>query len=166
MANRKLLTAAEVISESGIRVNIQTELIDPYIVDTQQESLEEMLTSPLYEELITELNAASFSAANQLLYDNFIKKYLALMVLHFALPFIQYDISDAGVRVNEDPLDTSRPTGSKEFTILRESIRSNADTKRRKIITELTDNRDDYPSYTPVNDTPDKLNVSHGIILD
>ena len=88
------------------------------------------------------------------------------MVLHYAMPFIQYDISDSGIRVNEDPEDTSRPTGTKEFNLLRESIRSNADTKRRKLIKELLDNLDEYPTYTPVSDTPNSVSLFGGIIID
>jgi len=165
MANRKLLTAQEVIDLTGTRTNLQANFIDPHIEDAQEEHLEEVLTSPLYEELITELNAATFSANNQILYDKYVKKYLAQMILHYALVFIQYDIADKGVRVNEDPEDTSRPTGTKEFTLLRESIRSNAGTKYRKLIKELTENQDKYPSYTPESDTPDKVTVNAGIII-
>lgn len=164
-ANRNLVDAARVILLTGTRANLQEVFITPHIEDAQIEHLEEALTEPFYEEIIDGVCNSNLSAANQNLFDNFIEKYLCQMILHYAMPFIQFDISDKGIQVNEDPNGASRSTTTKEFAIMRDNIRSNADVKYRKLLRELQDNSDLYPTYDPVADTPTKVSVVHGIIL-
>ena len=99
--NTELITSANVVTECIPDATFDTARLDKYIFSAQLHYIEEAIGETFYETLLTEKEAGSFSAENQLLYDNFLKPMLCWYVLFDALPFIRNHITPKGIMVND-----------------------------------------------------------------
>ena len=156
MAN-ELITAREIIKETGITSNFEHSRITPRIEEIQKRHLLPLLSKDLYDEIIGEIG--SFSAANSTLVTTYIKPYLAYIILWEILPDVHYKISNAGIVVNEGELE--RSAGRGEFDLVRKLYRERADNLLEFMKTFLDDNTGTYPLW----EIEEKRNVKNGIIF-
>ena len=98
--NTPLATTAQVVAECIPDASFDVARLEKFIYPAQLQYVEDAVGEDFYETLLSE-KATSFSAANQLLYDNFLLPMLCWFVLFDALPFIRNHITPKGIMVND-----------------------------------------------------------------
>jgi len=161
-----LVTAGEVISNSFTNANTDTALIsDASILLAELAHIKSALGTKFYEELKTEHNNGTLSAANQILIDDFLTRCLSWFVRFEVINEIQSNSGSAGVVHNIDEfatiIDPSELNAYKQDTYRKGEIFL----KDMIDFIEGDDQSGDYPTYESNRPCNDGTWKNHGIIM-
>ena len=161
-----LVTASEVISNSFSNANTDPYLIsDNTILLSELAHLKTAIGKKFYEELKTQNNGGTLTAANQILMDDFLIRTLCWFVRFEVINEIQSNSSSMGIVHNIDEFSTIIDPA--ELNAYKQDTYRKSEIYLQDMLEFLndSDNSADYPTYTanaPCNITTYK---NHGIIM-
>ncbi len=162
--NTELITTAQVVTECIPDASFDVARIAKYILPAQRQYLEDAIGETFYETLLTEKAASSFSAENQLLYDNFIVPMLSWFVLFDALPYIRNNITPQGIMINTT--EFAQQSTKEDYATIRNATEARAERWKndmRKYIVDIQE--DDSTAFSDFTRCKDKHQNKTGPIL-
>jgi hypothetical protein len=165
--NKVLFLSVDYLRDNTIvNGNVDSELLEPYILMAQNIHIESCVGTKIYNELISTI--ASLSANDKLLMDDYIQPALLQWSLYEALPFINYKFTNKAISTKSS--DNSEAVSLDELHYLREVVKNAAQYLSERITVYLKANTDIYPLYLTNSDCddirPNKTNYNSGIVLD
>lgn len=118
----------------------------PYIGIAQELHIESVLGEPLMDELKSQIETDTLSAANSELIIR-IAPALSFYAVYQALPFHWASIVNKGVTIRES--ENSKGVDIKDIAQLRRWMKDDADTLKNQLIDFLDKNKDAYPLWRP-----------------
>ena len=170
MPNNKvlMLTADYYKRNSVVNLNVDEELLHPQIIKAQNMRIEKILGTNLFDTVLTEIDAQSYTARIITLLEDYIQPALVEWVTYTALPYLNYKITNKSI--SKKSSDNSEPSDLNEVNYLRQNIRDDAEYYSERMTKFLEANTDTYPEYLEGNADcddikPSKLNFISGIYL-
>lgn len=161
MAN-ELISATDIKILTGVRGNLDPDLLEPHIERMQLRDLKPLLHEDLYEELITQNNASTLTDLNTTLIDVYIKPFLAFSVFWERIPFIHFDLGNNGIQINNT--NETEPATGNEVKQYQTDVEDLKNAQQQYLFRYLEDNSDDYPLYVKDDDGVDN-NIAGGYII-
>ena len=165
--NKVLFLSVDYLRDNTvINGNVDSELLEPYILMAQNIHVEACVGTDIYNELISTI--ASLSVNDKLLMDDYIQPMLLQWSLYEALPFINYRFTNKAISTKSS--DNSDPVSLDELHYLREAVKNAAQYLSERVTVYLKANTDIYPLYLTNSDCddirPNKTNYNSGIVFD
>ncbi len=166
--NRVLFLSVDYLRDNTvINGNVDSELLEPYILMAQNVHIEPLVGTKIYNDLINTIG--SLSADNKTLLDDYLQPALLQWALYEVLPFINYRLTNKAISTKNS--DNSDPVGLDELHYLRQSVRDVAEYLSERATVFLKANTDLYPLYLENGAScdeihPNKTNYFSGIVLD
>lgn len=149
-----LITAAEVVTEVLPNRNMDENLLEDSIVIAELKYVKKLIGSDLYNLIVSEKSAQSFTGLNQALLDDHIKPMLARYVVYEAMPMIKAEITSNGINIPS--IDFNIPADASSFAMLRNKMLSDAELLVAEMRGYLQDNSSSFPLYNCDQNISDK----------
>ena len=151
-----------------MNLNVDEELLHPQIIKAQNLRIEKILGTNLFDTVLTEIDAQSYTARIITLLEDYIQPALVEWVTYTALPYLNYKITNKSI--SKKSSDNSEPSDLNEVNYLRQNIRDDAEYYSERMTKFLEANTGTYPEYLEGNADcddikPSKLNFISGIYL-
>jgi hypothetical protein len=152
-----------------INGNVDSELLEPFIVAAQNVRIESIIGTGLFNNLVTNIDNGSITGSNKVLLDDYIQPCLIQWVVYEALPFINYKLTNKSVSTKGS--DNSNSSNLNEIQYLRDNVRNTAEYMSQRVTDYLKSNTDLFPLYLSYGNTcdtirPNSSNYFNGIFLD
>lgn len=168
MARVLIVTEKYLKENSVINDNTDMKVITPTIFSVQDLKIENILGSDLFNEICTQIDTDTVSAANQTLLDNYILPCLVNHVLCNLTPVLKYRYMNKGVMIKSS--ETSSPTDLKEIGFMMDLWRNQAEEYSERATKFLCDNITTYPLYVANPNysdiKPNTTNYTSGLYLE
>ena len=166
--NKVLFLSVDYLRDNTvINGNVDSELLEPFILLSQNIHVETIVGTKLYNSIITSIEADTLAGDNKTLIDNYIQPALIQWALYEALPFINYKLTNKSIATKSS--DNSEAVELDELHYLRTNVRDNAETMSERATKFLKNNTDIYPLFLDNIECdeikPNKTNYFSGIIL-
>ena len=153
---------------SVINDNVDLKILTPTLIWVQDNYVQKILGQDLFEEIQSQINAASVSALNKVILDKWILKIILNYALMESTPEFKYKYMNKGLMVKNS--DNSQAIDPTELQFEMDRWRARAEFYSENLRRYLRVNINDYPKYVS-NITYDKLrpirnNFTTGIYLD
>lgn len=163
-----MLTADYYKRNTVVNLNVDEELLHPQIIKAQNVRIEKILGTSLFNVVLAEIDAQTYTARITTLLEDYIQPALVEWITYTALPYLNYKLTNKSV--SKKSSDNSEPSELNEINYLRQNIRDDAEYYSERITKFLEANTDTYPEYlngnTDCDDIkPSKLNFISGIYL-
>lgn len=167
--NKVLFLSVDYLRDNTvINGNVDSEILEPFILLAQNVHIETIVGTKLYNDLISEIIAGSLSTANQTLLDDYLQPALLQWSLYESLPFINYKLTNKAVSTKNS--DNSDAVELDELHYLRTTVKDVAEYMSERATKFLKTNETTYPLYllnTECDEIrPNKTNYFSGIVLD
>ncbi len=140
-----LLTPTEVIALAMPGKNLDTALVADSIPIASLKYIKPLLGVALYNTLIAESVAQTFTGLNQTLCNDYLKDALARFVLYEALPLMKAEITSNGIQTPS--IDYHVPVNDTDFAMLRNKVLSDAELMANEMKAYIERNRTAFPDY-------------------
>ena len=163
-----MLTADYYKRNSVVNLNVDEEILHPQIVKAQNVRIEKILGTNLFDTVLAEIDAQTYTARITTLLEDYIQPALVEWITYTALPYLNYKLTNKSV--SKKSSDNSEPSDLNEVNYLRQNIRDDAEYYSERITKFLETNDVTYPEYKEGNTDcddikPSKLNFISGIYL-
>jgi hypothetical protein len=168
MANyAKFISTDYLYKNTIIDDNVDADLLNKFIVESQDINIQQVLGNALYQKLMDDIVTSTTPSGSYLtLLTNFIQKCQAEWVVYHALPFINYRLTNKSVAKKDS--EYSDASDLDEVKYLRQSVRDKAEFYSKMLSDYLCKNESLFPEYTSDNDhtiRPSRNNYFSGIYL-
>ena len=167
--NKVLFLSVDYLRDNTvINGDVDSTLLEPFILLAQNVHVETITGTSLYNELIAEIVADTLTADNKILIDDYIQPALTQWSLYEALPFVNYKLTNKAISTKNS--DNSDPVELNELHYLREAVRNVAEYMSERATLYLKANPNKYPLHlnygTDCDDIrPNKTNYFSGIVF-
>ena len=141
-----VLTEEYLKANAPISININLKQIKPYISIAEKIWLEPLIGTPLYDELLEQVNTNSLTEENSTLYL-MLAPYVSFAVIYESAPFLMYHFSDVGVTRGKS--DNSDSITINEANFISTRLRSTLETLKSNFKKWMDEHSDSYPLYRP-----------------
>lgn len=168
--NKVLFLSVDYLRDNTvINGNVDSELLEPYILTAQNVHIEAITGTALYNDIVTNIEGDTLAGDNKILVDDYLQPALIQWALYEALPFINYKLTNKAISTKNS--DNSDPVELDELHYLRTAVRDVAEYMSERATLFLKANPDLYPLHlnwgSQCDDIkPNKTNYFSGIILD
>jgi len=131
---------------TAINMNVSTDLILPYIIQSQKLYLEPKLGTELYNEINDEIVAANVSTNNKTLLNEYISPMLVNWAFYHVIPFLRFKVENGNIYSKTS--ETGNALSTEESQHLREEIRNTAEYYTERLIEYIKNNTSLYPKYS------------------
>lgn len=131
---------------SPVPKNYNWEEIKPFIHTAEKIWLEPILGTPLYEELLEQVNNNKVTPENSTLLLQ-IYPYLSMCAVYESLPFIAYHFTEVGITAGKS--DNSDSISVKGINYISTTLRGQVETMKSLLKRFLDEHKDAYPLYRP-----------------
>jgi hypothetical protein len=172
MTDKVYFVSETVVKENTpISLNVETQLINNAIIDSQIMHIQMQTGSDLYNKLTSLISAGTITdPANvkyKLLLDDYVVPATIQWTLAECLPYIRYKIMNKSVSGQNS--DNSTPMDLQELKFLQAKFTDKAEFYSQRLANFLLANLTDYPEYYAANDIDDivpESNAYHtGMVL-
>jgi len=170
MPNNKILliTADFYKRNSVVNLNLDSEIIHPFITKAQNMNIERVLGTNLFDTVLEQVRVGSLETRIITLLEDYIQPALVEWVTYTALPYYNYKFTNKAVVRKSS--ENSESSSLNEINYLRNDTRDDAEYLSQRITKFLETNESTYPEYKSGNDdcddiTPVKNNFFSGIYL-
>lgn len=153
-----LITQDYLINNSIMDANIDYDKIKTFIEDIQDDYIEPLIGTDLYDEIIEQIEASpvepftKLSAANKYILDKYICKIITRYVLKELSLVSKFRVTNSGVQVRSS--DDSQSADTTDVFKMSDYWKNKAESKKKRLLDYLNANRATYPKYG----TKDALN--------
>jgi hypothetical protein len=167
--NKVLFLSVDYLRDNTvINGNVDSEILEPFILLAQNVHIETIVGTKLYNNIIDEIIADTLSADNQTLLDDYLQPALLQWSLYESLPFINYKLTNKAISTKNS--DNSDAVELDELHYLRTTVKDVAEYMSERATKFLKTNETTYPLYllnTECDEIrPNKTNYFSGIVLD
>jgi len=154
MAQHILFVTSQYVKDNtAINDNVDSDILEPYIVIAQKVHIERILGTDLYQKLQADIVAGSVTGVYKVLLDEYVQNVLAQYSFYESLPFLNYKMTNKSVLTKDS--DNSTAAGIEEIRYLQGKVRDICEYLAQRIHDYLCANSTDYPEYTANNDSDD-----------
>ena len=140
------ISEAKLKDSTAINLNVDVDLLLPYVRQAQKLYVETKLGTDLTDKLKAEITAGTLSGAYKTLVDDYIGDMLPNWAFYHAIPFLRFKIENGNIysKVSE----TGTALSTEEAQHLREEVRNTAEYYTERMIDYVTNNTSSLPEYT------------------
>jgi len=153
MAYVLFISEEKLKESSAISQNVSTELLLPYILQSQKLYTEPKLGTSLYKKLEAEITAGTLTGAYKTLVDDYISFHLVNYAFWHSIPFLRFKIENGNIFSKNSETGTALSTAEAQH--LREEILNTAQYYTERMISYITNNISSFPEYNSGNSGAD-----------
>lgn len=150
MALKPLFVSASTIKKYGVlENNVDDKLISQTILMVQDIQLQQILGSDLYNEICTQINASSITAANLTLLNEYIRDFIINATIAEGAIVFNYRFSNKGVVTQNS--ENQNPVSQRELDLIEQKWGRMAEFYAKRLNGYLTENSFTYPLWASGN---------------
>jgi hypothetical protein len=168
MAYVLFISESKLKDSTAINLNVDTDLLLPYVRQAQKLYVEPKLGTNLNQklkDLIT--NGTIGNVGNEALLDDYIGDMLPNWAFYHAIPFLRFKIENGNIYSKTS--ETGNSLSTEEAQHLREEIRNTAEYYTERMIEYVTNNTTSFPEYNTnsgADVNPDRNAYYNGMNLE
>jgi len=167
MAYVLFISEAKLKDSTAINLNVDVELLLPYVRQAQKLYVETKLGTDLTDKLKAEITAGTLTGAYKTLVDDYIGDMLPNWAFYHAIPFLRFKIENGNIYSKTS--ETGNALSTEEAQHLREEVRNTAEYYTERMIDYVCNNTSSFPEYSTnsgADVTPDKNAYYNGMNLE
>jgi|TARA_R110001583_G_scaffold155421_1_gene307098 hypothetical protein len=171
MAYVLFISEQKLKESTAINLNVDTELLLPYVRQAQKLYVEPKLGTDLNQKLKDLITAGTIgdvaNAAYKTLLEDYIGDMLPNWAFYHAVPFLRFKIENGNIYSKTSETGTALST--EEAQHLREEIRNTSEYYTERMIDYVTNNTSSFPEYSTnsgADVTPDRNAYYNGMNLE
>lgn len=130
-------------------------------LEEAQTDLKDVLGTEFYDQIVTQYEDETFTSANDTLYENYIKQFLAWQSFYYHLGFSQGDHTPTGIREFKD--DNSEILSDVKLYAFEKNVKRRATRYKYDLINYLKERQANDSTAFPLWDEPCNEEFSFGI---
>jgi len=131
---------------TAINMNLDVDLLLPYVLQAQKLYCEPKLGTDLYQKLEADITAGTLTGAYKTLVDDFISFMLVNWAFYHCIPFLRFKVENGNIYSKTS--ETGNALTTEESQHLREEVRNTAEYYTERLIEHITNNTSSYPEYS------------------
>jgi len=171
MAYVLFISEAKLKDSTAINLNVDTEILLPYVLQAQRIYIETKLGTTLYEKLESLITAGTIgnvgNEAYKTLVDEYIGDCLPSWAFHMCIPYLRFKTENGNIYSKTS--ETGNALSTEEAQHLREEVRNNAEYFTERMIKYITNNITLFPEYNTnsgADISPDQNAYYNGMNLE
>jgi len=145
MAYVLFISEAKLKDSTAINLNVDIDLLLPYVRQAQKLYVETKLGTDLTQKLKDEITAGTLAGAYKTLVDDYIGDMLPNWAFYHAVPFLRFKIENGNIYSKTSETGTALTT--EEAQHLREEVRNTAEYYTERMIDYVRNNLPSFPEY-------------------
>ena len=145
MAYVLFISEAKLKDSTAINLNVDVEILLPYVRQAQKLYVETKLGTDLTDKLKAEITAGTLAGAYKTLVDDYIGDMLPNWAFYHAIPFLRFKIENGNIYSKTS--ETGNALSTEEAQHLREEVRNTAEYYTERLIDYVTNNTGSFPEY-------------------
>ena len=161
------ISEAKLKDSTAINLNVDVDLLLPYVRQAQKLYVETKLGTDLTDKLKAEITAGTLTGAYKTLVDDYIGDMLPHWAFYHAVPFLRFKIENGNIYSKTSETGTALST--EEAQHLREEVRNTAEYYTERMIDYVTNNTSSFPEYNTnsgADVNPDRNAYYNGMNLE
>jgi len=146
MAYVLFISEEKLKDSTAINLNVDVNLLLPYVRQAQKLYVETKLGTDLTEKLKNEIVAGTLAGAYKTLVDEYIGDMLPNWAFYHAIPFLRFKIENGNIYSKSSETGTALST--EEAQHLREEVRNTAEYYTERLIEYVKNNIGSFPEYS------------------
>jgi hypothetical protein len=167
MAYVLFISEAKLKDSTAINLNVDVDLLLPYVRQAQKLYVETKLGTDLTQKLKDEITAGTLAGAYKTLVDDYIGDMLPNWAFYHAIPFLRFKVENGNIYSKTSETGTALTT--EEAQHLREEVRNTAEYYTERMIDYVTNNLASFPEYSTNSGSdvnPDRNAYYNGMNLE
>ena len=171
MAYVLFISEAKLKDSTAINLNVDVEILLPYVLQAQRIYIETKLGTTLYEKLESLITAGTIgnvgNEAYKTLVDEYIGDCLPSWAFHMCIPYLRFKTENGNIYSKTS--ETGNALSTEEAQHLREEVRNNAEYFTERMIKYITNNITLFPEYNTnsgADISPDQNAYYNGMNLE
>jgi len=171
MAYVLFISEAKLKDSTAINLNVDPEILLPYVLQAQRIYIETKLGTTLYEKLESLITAGTIgnvgNEAYKTLVDEYIGDCLPSWAFHMCIPYLRFKTENGNIYSKTS--ETGNALSTEEAQHLREEVRNNAEYFTERMIKYITNNITLFPEYNTnsgADISPDQNAYYNGMNLE
>ena len=167
MAYVLFISSEKLKSSTALNLNISSDLLLPYILQSQKLYVETKLGTDLTDKLKAEITAGTLAGAYKTLVDDYIGDMLPNWAFYHAIPFLRFKIENGNIYSKTS--ETGNALSTEEAQHLREEVRNTAEYYTERMIDYVRNNLPSFPEYNTnsgADVSPDRNAYYNGMNLE
>ena len=167
MAYVLFISEAKLKDSTAINLNVDVDLLLPYVRQAQKLYVETKLGTDLTQKLKDEITAGTLAGAYKTLVDDYIGDCLPSWAFHMCIPYLRFKVENGNIYSKTSETGTALST--EEAQHLREEVRNNAEYFLERMIEYVTNNLSSFPEYSTnsgADVNPDRNAYYNGMNLE
>jgi hypothetical protein len=140
------ISEAKLKDSTAINLNVDVDLLLPYVRQAQKLYVETKLGTDLTDKLKAEITAGTLAGAYKTLVDDYIGDMLPNWAFFHAIPFLRFKIENGNIYSKTSETGTALST--EEAQHLREEVRNTAEYYTERMIDYVCNNTSSFPEYS------------------
>ena len=130
---------------TAINMNVDVDLLLPYVRQAQKLYVEPKLGTDLYDKLKADITAGTLTGAYKTLVDEYIGDMLPNWAFYHAIPFLRFKVENGNIYSKTS--ETGNALSTEESQHLREEVRNTSEYYTERMIEHIKNNISSYPEY-------------------
>ena len=171
MAYVLFISELKLKDSTAINLNVDPEILLPYVLQAQRIYIEPKLGTTLYEKLESLITAGTIgnvgNEAYKTLVDEYIGDCLPSFAFHMCIPYLRFKTENGNIYSKTS--ETGNALSTEEAQHLREEVRNNAEYFLERMISYITNNISLFPEYNTnsgADISPDQNAYYNGMNLE
>ena len=139
------ISEAKLKDSTAINLNVDVDLLLPYVRQAQKLYVETKLGTDLTDKLKAEITAGTLAGAYKTLVDDYIGDMLPGYSLYHAIPYLRFKVENGNIYSKTS--ETGTALSESEAQHLREEVLNTASYYRERLIDYIRNNTASFPDY-------------------
>jgi len=171
MAYVLFISEAKLKDSTAINLNVDPEILLPYVLQAQRIYIEPKIGTTLYEKLESLITAGTIGNVGNVAYKTLVDEYigdcLPSWAFHMCIPYLRFKTENGNIYSKTS--ETGNSLSTEEAQHLREEVRNNAEYFTERMIKYITNNISLFPEYNTnsgADISPDQNAYYNGMNLE
>ena len=130
---------------TAINMNVDVDLLLPYVRQAQKLYVEPKLGTDLYDKLKADITAGTLTGNYKTLVDEYIGDMLPNWAFYHAIPFLRFKVENGNIYSKTS--ESGNALSTEESQHLREEVRNTSEYYTERLISYLENNTSLFPEY-------------------
>ena len=166
-----LISEQKLKDSTAINLNVDVNILLPYVLQAQTLYIEPKLGTQLYEHIKGLIQAGTIGNVGNAAYKTLLDDYISFVLVNYsfyhAIPYLRFSVENGNIYSKTSETGTALTT--EESQSLREEISNTAQYYTERLIEYIRNNTSDYPEYSTnsgADVNPDKNAYYNGMNLE
>jgi hypothetical protein len=145
-----LISEQKLKDSTAINLNVDVNILLPYVLQAQTLYIEPKLGTQLYEHIKGLIQAGTIGNVGNAAYKTLLDDYISFVLVNYsfyhAIPYLRFKVENGNIYSKTSETGTALST--EESQSLREEISNTAQYYTERLIEYIRNNIDDYPEYS------------------